>query len=52
MSKVKIGTVQMSCVADKQSNLNKAIEKIKEAEVEINKGEKWKSFFKLIQFLF
>ena len=31
MSKVKIGTVQMSCVADKQSNLNKAIEKIKEA---------------------
>ena len=31
MSKVKIGTVQMSCVADKQENLNKAIEKIKEA---------------------
>lgn len=31
MSKVKIGTVQMSCVKDKQSNLNKAIEKIKEA---------------------
>src|SRR6218665_3879481 len=31
MSKVKIGTVQMSCVADKQENLNKAIEKIREA---------------------
>ncbi|MDR2204653.1 MAG: carbon-nitrogen hydrolase [Flavobacteriaceae bacterium] len=31
MSKVKIGTVQMSCVADKQSNLNKAVGKIKEA---------------------
>ncbi|MEH6308821.1 carbon-nitrogen hydrolase [Olivibacter sp. CPCC 100613] len=31
MSKVKIGTVQMSCVADKASNLAKAIEQIKVA---------------------
>ena len=31
MSKVKIGTVQMSCVADKQTNLNNAIEKVREA---------------------
>ncbi|GAA4797894.1 carbon-nitrogen hydrolase [Olivibacter ginsenosidimutans] len=31
MSKVKIGTVQMSCVADKATNLAKAIEQIKEA---------------------
>src|ERR1700761_1422744 len=31
MSKVKIGIVQMSCVADKQQNINKAIEKVKEA---------------------
>lgn len=31
MSKVKIGTVQMSCVKDKTTNLNKAIEKVKEA---------------------
>jgi N-carbamoylputrescine amidase len=31
MAKVKVGLVQMSCVADKQSNLDKAIEKIKEA---------------------
>ena len=29
MSKVKIGLVQMSCVADVQTNLNKAIEQIK-----------------------
>lgn len=29
MSKVKIGTVQMSCVADKSTNLKKAIEQIK-----------------------
>ena len=29
MSKVKIGLVQMSCVADVQANLNKAIEQIK-----------------------
>ena len=33
MSKVKIGTVQMSCVADKATNLNKAIEKVREAAV-------------------
>lgn len=31
MAKVKVGLVQMSCVADKQSNLDKAVEKIKEA---------------------
>ncbi len=31
MSKVKIGLVQMSCVEDKSSNLDKAIMKIKEA---------------------
>ena len=31
MSKVKVGIVQMSCSADKQANLQKAIEKIKEA---------------------
>lgn len=31
MSKVKVGIVQMSCTADKQANLNKAIEKVKEA---------------------
>jgi N-carbamoylputrescine amidase len=31
MSKVNIALVQMSCVADKQANLTKAIEKIKEA---------------------
>ncbi|MCF3109517.1 carbon-nitrogen hydrolase [Niabella sp. CC-SYL272] len=31
MAKVKVGLVQMSCSADKQQNLNKAIEKIKEA---------------------
>lgn len=31
MPKVKIGTVQMFCVEDKHTNLNKAIEKIKEA---------------------
>jgi N-carbamoylputrescine amidase len=31
MSKVNIALVQMSCVADKQANLSKAIEKIKEA---------------------
>ncbi len=31
MSKVNVALVQMSCVADKQSNLTKAIEKIKEA---------------------
>lgn len=29
MSKVKIGTVQMSCVADKAANLQKAIEQVK-----------------------
>ena len=31
MAKVKVGLVQMSCGADKQSNLDKAVEKIKEA---------------------
>jgi len=31
MSKVKVGIVQMSCSADKQANLQKAMEKIKEA---------------------
>jgi len=31
MSKLKIGTVQMSCVADKATNLAKAIEQVKEA---------------------
>ncbi|WP_276504084.1 carbon-nitrogen hydrolase [Terrimonas pollutisoli] len=31
MSKVKVGIVQMSCKADKQANLDKAIEKVKEA---------------------
>lgn len=30
MSKVKIGTIQMSCVADKQQNLEKAIKNIRE----------------------
>jgi len=31
MSKVKVGIVQMSCIADKQQNLQKAIVKVKEA---------------------
>jgi N-carbamoylputrescine amidase len=31
MSKVKVGIVQMSCVADKQQNLDKAIVKVREA---------------------
>lgn len=31
MSKVKVGLVQMSCTADKQANLDKAIAKIREA---------------------
>ncbi|MGN6247405.1 MAG: carbon-nitrogen hydrolase [Ginsengibacter sp.] len=31
MAKVKVGLVQMSCVADKQSNIDKAVEKVKEA---------------------
>src|SRR5688572_11325391 len=31
MSKVKVGIVQMSCSADKQANLQKAIAKVKEA---------------------
>jgi N-carbamoylputrescine amidase len=31
MSKVKVGIVQMSCSADKQANLQKAIDKLKEA---------------------
>jgi N-carbamoylputrescine amidase len=33
MAKVKIGIVQMSCVKDKTANLQKAIEKIREAAV-------------------
>ncbi len=33
MGKVQVGLVQMSCVADKQQNLDKAIEKIKEASL-------------------
>src|SRR6201995_2374544 len=31
MQKVKIAGIQMSCVADKETNLNKTIERIKEA---------------------
>ena len=31
MTNVKVGLVQMSCVADKQANLEKAIEKVREA---------------------
>ena len=31
MSKVRVGIVQMSCVKDKASNLQKAIEKTREA---------------------
>ena len=31
MSKVKIGLVQMSCTADKAANLQKAMDKIREA---------------------
>ncbi len=31
MAKVKVGIVQMSCTNDKQANLDKAIEKVKEA---------------------
>ena len=31
MSKVKVGTVQMTCVKDKETNLQKAIEKVREA---------------------
>ncbi|RYY61510.1 MAG: carbon-nitrogen hydrolase [Chitinophagaceae bacterium] len=31
MAKLKIGTVQMSCTADKQQNLDKAIAKVREA---------------------
>src|ERR1700743_3084123 len=31
MSKVKVGLVQMSCTADKAANLQKAMEKVKEA---------------------
>src|SRR5215210_2841011 len=31
MSKVKVGLVQMSCTANKQENLDKAISRIKEA---------------------
>ena len=37
MSKVKIGTIQMSCVADKQQNLEKAIKNI---ESILNYGNK------------
>ena len=32
MAKVKVALVQMSCSADKQANLNKAIEKTKAAD--------------------
>ena len=39
MSKVKTALVQMSCGTDKQQNLDKAIEKIKEAYKRI---EIWK----------
>jgi len=31
MAKVKVGLVQMSCTADKQQNLQKAIVKVREA---------------------
>jgi N-carbamoylputrescine amidase len=31
MAKVKVGMVQMSCTSDKKANLQKAVEKIKEA---------------------
>src|SRR5436189_4035020 len=31
MSTVKVGLVQMSCVADKEANLKKAIERVREA---------------------
>ena len=31
MHKVKVGTVQMTCVKDKETNLQKAIEKVREA---------------------
>src|ERR1700749_3779341 len=31
MSKVKVGLVQMSCTADKAANLQKAMEKVREA---------------------
>ena len=31
MSKVKVGLVQMSCTADKEQNLQKAIDKVREA---------------------
>src|SRR6201996_2253892 len=31
MAKVKVGLVQMSCTADKQQNLQKAIQKVREA---------------------
>src|SRR4051812_40469933 len=31
MSKVKVGLVQMSCTSDKQQNIGKAVEKIREA---------------------
>ena len=31
MSKVKVGLVQMTCTADKEANLQKAISKIQEA---------------------
>jgi N-carbamoylputrescine amidase len=33
MSKVKVGLVQMSCTSDKQQNIDKAVEKIREAAV-------------------
>lgn len=31
MAKVKVGIVQMSCTADKEANLNKAVERVREA---------------------
>src|SRR6188474_2465198 len=34
MAKVKVGLVQMSCTANKDENLKKAIDKIKEAAAE------------------
>src|ERR1700759_3704761 len=34
MAKVKVGLVQMSCTADKQQNLEKAIIKVREAAVQ------------------
>ena len=38
MSKVKVGIVQMSCSADKEANLQKAIEKVKKAAAQGAQG--------------